>query len=350
MGSISSDSLCIVAKDMFFASTPFIPEAFFCAMTVDDGKGNSEAINKAAEAWGEASKQLREFHDELAGVVHSVPDSEWKAADREAYEQEANKYLEQVTTSATAAETASVLLYAVEAALYVFAAFALAEATIIAANAAAIAVADCTIVGAPEAEAEGLAVGAEAYEALEAAAKVLLGAFSTIAAGMEAGVMIETGVQAIQGDNAALGNFGQATLQGAKADVKLLPNEIVDYAKGRALKGLHDGAFPDGSESGGSGDSGADGSSDGSSDGASGDAGAGGSADTGTGTSTDAGADGGSGESGNADGGHSGESGSDDGKSGSDGSDGSDKNSWVQPVGNESVPKQIRSLFPEAPQ
>lgn len=307
---INSSSLCTVAKDMFFASTPFVPESFFCAMLTDDGKGDSEAINKAAQAWGEASKQLREFHDELENTAHSVPDSEWKAADREAFEQEINKYLEQVTTSAVAAESASVILYAVEAALYVYAAFALAEAAIVAVNAAAIAVADCTVVGAPEAEAEGVAAGAEAYEALEAAGKVLMAGFSGMAAGIEAAVIVETGVQMGQGDNAALADFGHATLTGATADAKMLPNEAIDYGKGKLLGAAHGSAFPRGGESGGSSDSGSDSSS---------------------GSKPE----------------DSGESGSDGHKDGSN--DSEKKDSWAQPVGNDPLPKQVQSFFPQAP-
>jgi len=250
---------------MFYASTLFIPEAFFCAQQVGNGNGNSEEVNKGAEAWEKASKQLREFHDELAGVVHSIPDSEWKAADREAYEQEANKYLEQVTTSATAAETAGVLLYAVEAALYVFAAFAVATATVVAVNAAAIAVADCTVVGAPEAEAEGVAAGTEAYEALESAAKILLGALSGVAAAMQAGVFVDTGVQMGQGDSSALGDFGHALLTGAAADVKLVPGEVESYVQGKVTDKIHGGLFPKHTHAGGaggeSGSSGSDGGS-----------------------------------------------------------------------------------------
>ena len=307
---ISSSALCTVAKDMFFAAALTIPESFFCAMSVDDGKGDSEAIGRAARAWGELSRQMREFHDELAGTVRSVPGSEWRAADREAFEREAGKYLEQVTTSAVAAETASVLLYAVEAALDVYAAFAVAEAAVLVVNAAAIAAADCTLVGAPAAEAEGLAAGGEAYAALESAAKVLVGVLTGIAVVMEAGALLDMGAQAVMGDKAALGDFGHATLTGLKADVKMLPNEALDYGKSKLLKGLHDHSFGEGSGSGGSSDGGHDSGS------------------------------------GNADTGHSGESGSDGHQ---DGSGNSEKHDWRQPVGNDPFSKQVRSFLPEAP-
>lgn len=240
----SSSTLCTVAKDIFYPCTVVIPEAFFCAIAVDGGNGNSGKINNGAQAWHDASQRLREFHDELAGIVHSVPHSEWQAADREAYEQQANKYLEQVTTSATAAEVASVMLNAAADALFVFATFSVAMAGFLAVNAAAVAAADCTLVGAPEAEAEGNAVGGEVYELMNAAGDALQVLLSGIAAAMGVGAFADFGVLASQGDTAAGSDFGQATLSGLKTDAKMLPKETLDYAKDKVTDHIHEKLFP----------------------------------------------------------------------------------------------------------
>lgn len=260
VGSTSS-VLCETATFIFYGCMFVIPEAFFCAQTVGDGKGDSGKVLDAAQAWQEASQHLREFHDELAGIVHSVPHSEWQAADREAYEQQADKYLEQVTTSATAAEVASVLLDAAGAALFAFAAYAVAVAGMLAVDAAAVAAADCTVVGAPEAEAEGLAAGAEAFEAMEAATKVLFVALSGIATAIGAGVVVDTSVQAGQGDHAAAADFGHALVSGIKNDAGMVLKEGADYAQGKILNHFHGKWFPKKASTSSSSDSGSSSSS-----------------------------------------------------------------------------------------
>lgn len=262
----SSSTLCTVATDIFYGCTVVIPEAFFCAQTVGDGKGDSGKIIDAAQAWWEVSEQYRDFHDELQGVAGTVSESEWKAADREVYEQKVKQYLQQVQTSSMAAEAATVMLGTAATALFAYATFATAVAGALAIDAAAVAAADCTVVGAPAAEAEANEAGAAAMEAMETATTVLFGALSGVAASMGLGALVDTGVQVGQGDTGALGDFGQATISGLKTDASMLPKEAEEYAKGKITDKIHEKAFPKataGASASGGSSSGSGGSSSG---------------------------------------------------------------------------------------
>jgi uncharacterized membrane protein YgcG len=275
-----STSRCTVIWPLPLASGAFhlavIPEAPFCAFAIQDGKGDAGEIEDAADKWRDASNELHDAHDQLASFVNSIPESEWQSTDRQLYEQTAEKYLQQLQTSATAAEVAGDLLTTAAVAIFAFAGFAMGVAAALAADAVAVATADCTIVGAPEAEAEAAAAGAAAMEALETGTIVLFGALDAVAGVLGVGAVVDAGILMGQGDTSAAGDFGQAVISGLGDDLKELPKELADYAQGKLIDSAHDDMFPesggegggDGSgESGGSGGSGESGGSGGSGEG-----------------------------------------------------------------------------------
>ena len=256
----SSSTLCEVAADICLGCSVVIPEAPFCAFAIQDGKGDAGEIEDGADKWRDASKDLHDAHDQLASFVNSIPESEWQSTDRQLYEQTAQQYLQQLNTSATAAEVAGDLLTGAAVAIFTFAGFAMGVAAALAADAVAVAAADATVIGAPEAEAEAAAAGAAAMEALETGNTVLFGALDAVAAALGVGEVVDTGILMGQGDTAAGSDFGQAVIHGLGDDLKELPSELLDYAQGKLIDKAHDGMFPEGGESGGSGEGGSGGS------------------------------------------------------------------------------------------
>jgi uncharacterized membrane protein YgcG len=262
----SSSTLCEVAADICFGCSVVIPEAPFCAFAIQDGRGDAGEIEDAADKWRDASNELHDAHDQLASFVNSIPESEWQSTDRQLYEQTAEKYLQQLQTSATAAEVAGDLLTTAAVAIFAFAGFAMGVAAALAADAVAVAAADCTVIGAPEAEAEAAAAGAAAMEALETGTTVLFGALDAVAGVLGVGAVVDAGILMGQGDTSAGSDFGQAVISGLGDDLKDLPNELADYAQGKLIDSAHDDMFPEsggegGGEGGGSGESGGSGGS-----------------------------------------------------------------------------------------
>lgn len=246
----SSSTLCEVAAGICLGCSVVIPEAPFCAFTIQDGSGDAGAVEDGADKWRQASKELRDAHDHLATFVNSIPESEWQSTDRQLYEQTAAKYLQQLETSATAAEVAGDLLTGAAVAIFAFAGFAMGVAAALAADAVAVAAADATIVGAPEAEAEAAEAGAAAMEALETGTTVLFGVLDAVAAALGVGAIVDTSILMGQGDTDAAGDFGQAVIHGIGEDLKELPNELVDYAEGKVVDHAHEDMFPSGGEGG----------------------------------------------------------------------------------------------------
>jgi hypothetical protein len=247
----SASTLCDVAQTICQASF-VIPEAEACAGEIANGQADAGAIEDAANAWRDASKQMKQAHDDLSNIVSNIPDSEWKATSRELYEQKAQQYLQQLETSSTAAEVAGDILTGVAAAFLTFAVFAMAIATEIGIDAVAVAAADATIIGAPEAEAEAAADGAAMLAALQGANEVLTVALTTAAGVFGAGTAVDAGFQVAQGDTSAVGDFGQAVLQTASGDLQSYIENGGGGGSGGG-EGGGEGGGGDGGEGGGDG-------------------------------------------------------------------------------------------------
>lgn len=262
----ASATLCETAMDICYACTPFILDAPFCANAISSGNGNAGDVEDAAQSLRDAGQQLGQARDELAGLVNSIPASEWQSTDRQLYEQTATQYLQQLNTSAESAEAAGDMLTVAAAAIFTFAGFAMGVAAALAAAATGVAAGDATIVGAPEAEAAGAEAGAAALEALEDGNAVLLGALSGIAGSLGIGAAVDAGIQVGQGDTAAAGDFTQAVVYGLQNALEALPQELVGKAQDKLVDAAHEAMSPE-SDGGDGGDSSGGGSGDGGADG-----------------------------------------------------------------------------------
>lgn len=229
----SAQGLVEAAQGMCYACED-IPEAIPVATAIGQGKADAGAIEDAADAWRDASKGIKQAHDELHSLVGNIPDSEWKATSRELYEQQASQYLDQLQTSSTAAEAAGDALTAAASALAVFADFSMGVAVVMVADAAAVAAADATVVGAPGGESEAASVGAALLEAVETANTVLTAALAAVAGVFAAGAFVDAGVQVAQGDTGAIGDFGQAVLHTGEDALK---GYLEKQAKGKTPPG-----------------------------------------------------------------------------------------------------------------
>lgn len=247
----SSATLCQTAEKICLSCTPFILDAPFCAYKIQEGNGNAGDVQNAAQAWKDTGQQLSQARDQLASLVNSIPTSEWQSTDRELYQQTAQQYLQQLDTSATAAGVAGDMLTAAAYAIFTFAGFAMGVASALAVAAAAVAAADLSVFGAPEAEALGAEAGAAAMEALEGANTVLQVALDGVAAGFGIGTIADTVIQISQGNTAATGDFTQAVVTGLKDAIAELPQELLDTVKDKAVDSAYKGMHPGSASSGG---------------------------------------------------------------------------------------------------
>ena len=201
-------------------------------------QGRCRTGEDAAQAWRQASTRVSHAQDDLAALVDSIPESEWQSTDRQLYQQQARRYLQQLGTSATAAEVAGDMLSGAAAAIFAFATFAVGVAATLAVDAVTVGALDATIIGAPAGEAEGTAVGGACLAALDGANAALMGALSVVAGGFAVGAAVDTGFQVAQGDTAAPGEFTQAVIHAGGLALAAAPQEIAGYAEDKVIDHL----------------------------------------------------------------------------------------------------------------
>jgi hypothetical protein len=239
----TSEALVSVAEGMALGTVPLMPASLSCAFLMDGGKGKDGEMFKAAGKWGEAGDKYSEAKEHLEGLVRGLSSHDWSGKDREAFEKEAEQLGQQFHTNYAYCKTAEVALGLMGVALDIYAGFAMGVGVALVAQAFACAAADCTVVGAPAAEAEANAFALECAELLETANQVLMGAMGGAAAAFQLGAIADAAQQSSEGDGSALGNLTQAEIKGGVEGAKAIANHYAGKLAGnRAGKYGEEGA------------------------------------------------------------------------------------------------------------
>lgn len=229
----TSEGLVMAAEGLALGTTPIMPASLSCAFLMDSGKGKDGELRKAAGKWGEAGDKYSEAKEHLEGLVRGVSAHSWSGKDREAFEQEVQKIGEQLHTDYAYAKTAQVALELMAVALDVYAAFAMAVGAALVTQAAICLAADCTVVGAPAAEAEANAFALICAENLETANAALTGAMGGAGAAFQIGAIADAAQQKSEGDDSAMGNLTQAEIKGGVEGAKSIVNHVAGHYAGK---------------------------------------------------------------------------------------------------------------------
>lgn len=229
----TSEALVTTAEGMALGTVPLMPASLSCAFLMDGGKGKDGEMRKAAGKWGEAGDKYSEAKEHLEGLVRGVSSHQWAGKDREAFEKQAEQLGEQFHTNYAYCKTAEVALELMGVALDVYAGFALGVGAALVTQACICAAADCTVIGAPAAEAEANAFALECAEVLETANQILMGAMGGAAAAFQLGAIADAFQQKSDGDDSAMGNLGQAEIKGGVEGAKAVANHYAGKAAGK---------------------------------------------------------------------------------------------------------------------
>ncbi len=227
-----SEGLVSTAEGMALGTVPIMPASLSCVFFMDGGKGKDGEMRKAASKSGEAGNKYSEAKEHLEGLVRGVSAHSWAGKDREAFENEVRQISQQLDTDHQYALGAQITLDLIAVALDVFAGFAMGIGVALVAQAAICVAADCTVIGAPAAEAEANAFAVACADALETANTALMGAMSGAAALFQVGAIADAAQQDSEGDQSALGNLTQAEIKGGLEGGKAIVNHLVGKAIG----------------------------------------------------------------------------------------------------------------------
>lgn len=228
----TSEALVTAAEGMALGTVPLMPASLSCAFLMDGGKGKDGEMRKAAGKWGEAGDKYSEAKEHLEGLVRGVSSHQWAGKDRDAFEKEVEQLGEQFHTDYAYCKTAEVALELMGVALDIYAGFALGVGVALVVQACVCAAADCTVVGAPAAEAEANAFALECADALETANQILTGAMGGAAAAFQLGAVADAFQQKSEGDDSAMGDLGQAEIKGGVEGAKAVANHYAGKAAG----------------------------------------------------------------------------------------------------------------------
>ena len=239
----TSEGLVTAAEGMALGTASLMPASLTCAFLMDGGKGKDGEMREAAGKWGEAGDKYSEAKEHLEGLVRGVSSHDWSGKDREAFEKEVEQLGQQFHTNYAYCKTAELTLNLMGVALEIYAGFAMGVGVALVAQAVICAAADCTIIGAPAAEAEANAFAIECSELLETANQVLMGAMGGAAAAFQIGAIADAAQQSSEGDSSAMDNLKQAEIKGGLEGAKAVANHYAGKALGnRAGKAAEEGA------------------------------------------------------------------------------------------------------------
>lgn len=239
----TSEGLVTAAEAMALGTVPIMPASLSCVFLMDGGKGKDGELRKAASKWGEAGNKYSEAKEHLEGLVRGVSEHSWSGKDRDAFENEVRKISQQLDTDHLYAKGAEVALELTSVALDAFAVFAMTIGAALVAQAAVCAALDCTVIGAPEAEAEANLFALDCADMLETANTALQATMGVAGAAFQAGAIADAAQQDGEGDDSALGNLKQAEIKGGVEGAKSIVNHVAGKVAGHyAGKATEEGA------------------------------------------------------------------------------------------------------------
>lgn len=212
----AADSMMTIAQKETGVSMFVLPPAMWINYQFKLSKGNPVNIDKAGQGWRDTAQQLQQLSTELQQAVAAIPQDDWSAGDRTAYEQKVKEFCAQLEVMCAFCRAVGIALTVFAYALFAYAVFAVAMGTFIAALSVVAAAAMVSVVGGPV-YAECLAIAATCLEVTLGATAILAGAASGVAAVFQGGAALSALLEHFKGNDAALGDFVQAQATGSAA-------------------------------------------------------------------------------------------------------------------------------------
>ncbi|MFI0481901.1 hypothetical protein [Actinomadura sp. 9N215] len=215
MSAFNSYDTLMGTADIEVGIAQFIlPPAFMIGFQFKLSKGNPANLEKASQAWDEAAQAIEKTKTLLQQRASAISAADWTAKDRPAYEQKVEEFAAQLDILQTYCQAVSIALISFAWALMIYAIFAIAMGTFLAALAAVAAAALAGIITA------GITATCEAIAAtcltITLVATGILAAAAQIAAIVfQGGSMLAAVAEAFNGNDQALSDFMTAQATGS---------------------------------------------------------------------------------------------------------------------------------------
>jgi hypothetical protein len=245
----AADSMMNIAQKETGVSMYVLPPAMWINYQFKLSKGNPVNIDKAGQAWRDAAQQLQQLGVDLQQAVAAIPQDDWSADDRTAYEQKVKEFCSQLEVMYTFCLAVGIALTVFAYALFVYAVFAVAMGTTIGVLAGIAAAALASVIGA-ELYAECLELAATCLEITTAATAILAGAATGVAAIFQGGAVLSAVVEHFKGNDAAFGDLVQAEATGSAAALANLAQSGANAGLAYVNRGDDLGASPGGTPKG----------------------------------------------------------------------------------------------------
>jgi len=237
----SYDTLMGTAAVEAGAAQFILPPAAMVALQFKLSKGSPANLEKAAQAWNDAAASVERTRTLLRERVSAISAKDWTADDRDAYERKAGEFAAQLDILHVYCQAVAIALTVFAWALMIYAIFAVAMGTFLAALAAVAAAALAGIVTA-EITAACEAIAATCLTVTLVATGVLAATAQLAAVVFQAGSMLAAVAETAKGNDRALSDFATAQVTGSAAALANLGQNVINgglaAAGARAGKGL----------------------------------------------------------------------------------------------------------------
>jgi uncharacterized membrane protein len=222
------------------AAAAIIPAVWPIVAIMYEGQSDPQQIWLAADGWKDMIDELQKAQDKIEDLSRRVGEDAWKGDDRTAFDGKMHDYVNQIDFGIALAWTVTAILYVIAVLISIFIMLMFCIAGILAIFAFAICVAAGTIIGAPaaaEMEAEANLFAEGCLTVMEAAEKVLKVTFWGCAGAFGLLLGIDIGGQAWKGNESAVSNLAQATMNGADEMLKGTLSYLEQKATSNSMKG-----------------------------------------------------------------------------------------------------------------
>lgn len=204
-----------------------LPPAVMIAVQFKLCKGNPANLEKASQEWDKAAQAIEETRTLLQQRVSAISAKDWTAEDRPAYEQKVQEFCQQLDTLHMYCQAVSIALIGFAWALMVYAIFAIAMGTFLAALAAVAAAALAGIITA-EITATCEAIAATCLTVTIVATGILGAAAQLAAIVFQGGSALAALAETFQGNDQALSDFMTAEATGSAAALANLGQNAIN--------------------------------------------------------------------------------------------------------------------------
>ena len=218
-----------------------LPPAIMIKLQFTLSKGNPNNLETASQAWDDAAQAIEKTKTDFQQKLSAISAQDWTADDRPAYEAKVEEFITQLDILGIYCQAVSIALISFAWALMVYAIFAVAMGTFLAALAAVAAAALAGIITA-EITAACEAIAATCLTITIVATGVLAAAAQIAAMVFQGGSAIAAVAESFNGNDQALSDFMTAQATGSAAALANLGQNAING--GLAFAGARGGKSP----------------------------------------------------------------------------------------------------------